>query len=66
MRISNKLPTRIHRRIDTRKVTKIGRNQDCPCGSGLKYKRCCDSAGTGFFARWRRQWARAKKRLTQR
>ncbi len=23
---------------------KIGRNDPCPCGSGLKYKRCC---GTG-------------------
>ncbi len=21
--------------------TKIGRNQSCPCGSGLKYKNCC-------------------------
>jgi hypothetical protein len=21
--------------------TKIGRNEPCPCGSGLKYKRCC-------------------------
>jgi len=20
---------------------KIGRNDPCPCGSGLKYKRCC-------------------------
>ncbi|HEY7321830.1 MAG TPA: SEC-C metal-binding domain-containing protein [Candidatus Binatia bacterium] len=20
---------------------KIGRNEPCPCGSGLKYKRCC-------------------------
>jgi uncharacterized protein YecA (UPF0149 family) len=20
---------------------KIGRNQPCPCGSGLKYKKCC-------------------------
>ena len=20
---------------------KIGRNQPCPCGSGIKYKRCC-------------------------
>ena len=20
---------------------KIGRNQLCPCGSGLKYKKCC-------------------------
>lgn len=23
------------------KASKIGRNQPCPCGSGLKYKRCC-------------------------
>jgi SEC-C motif domain protein len=23
---------------------KPGRNQDCPCGSGLKYKRCCGKA----------------------
>jgi len=22
-------------------VTKIGRNDPCPCGSGKKYKRCC-------------------------
>ncbi|MBN2570249.1 MAG: SEC-C domain-containing protein, partial [Deltaproteobacteria bacterium] len=20
---------------------KIGRNDPCPCGSGLKYKKCC-------------------------
>ncbi|MGM0476293.1 MAG: UPF0149 family protein [Pseudomonadota bacterium] len=23
------------------RVTKIGRNEPCPCGSGRKYKRCC-------------------------
>lgn len=23
------------------RVTKIGRNQPCPCGSGKKYKKCC-------------------------
>ena len=22
-------------------MAKIGRNQPCPCGSGMKYKRCC-------------------------
>ena len=22
-------------------TTKIGRNDMCPCGSGLKYKKCC-------------------------
>ena len=25
----------------TLKKSSIGRNQKCPCGSGLKYKRCC-------------------------
>ncbi|MEO5712690.1 MAG: SEC-C metal-binding domain-containing protein [Luteolibacter sp.] len=24
-----------------RSVERIGRNEDCPCGSGKKYKRCC-------------------------
>lgn len=24
-----------------RRVTKIGRNEPCPCGSGKKYKKCC-------------------------
>ncbi len=24
-----------------RSVTKIGRNDPCPCGSGKKYKKCC-------------------------
>lgn len=24
-----------------RKEKKIGRNDPCPCGSGLKYKKCC-------------------------
>lgn len=24
-----------------RKGKKIGRNDICPCGSGLKFKRCC-------------------------
>ncbi len=22
-------------------VTKVGRNEPCPCGSGLKFKQCC-------------------------
>jgi uncharacterized protein len=24
-----------------RRYSKVGRNDPCPCGSGLKYKRCC-------------------------
>ena len=23
------------------KTEKVGRNDPCPCGSGLKYKKCC-------------------------
>jgi preprotein translocase subunit SecA len=31
---------------------KISRNDDCPCGSGLKYKNCCGKSGPkkGVFA----------------
>lgn len=24
-----------------RKTPKVGRNEECPCGSGKKYKKCC-------------------------
>lgn len=27
---------------------KTGRNQPCPCGSGLKYKQCCLKKGGGM------------------
>jgi len=29
------------KKLQPRKVTKIGRNDPCPCGSGKKYKMCC-------------------------
>jgi hypothetical protein len=29
--------------IHPRQATKVGRNAPCPCGSGLKYKKCCGS-----------------------
>ncbi|HIJ90209.1 MAG: preprotein translocase subunit SecA [Desulfobulbaceae bacterium] len=29
----------------SREGDKIGRNTDCPCGSGQKYKRCCGKSG---------------------
>jgi hypothetical protein len=29
----------------------IARSAPCPCGSGLKYKRCCGAASPGKFAR---------------
>lgn len=28
-------------------VYRIGRNEPCPCGSGLKYKKCCGGPGSG-------------------
>ena len=28
-----------------REYEKIGRNEPCPCGSGLKYKNCCLKTG---------------------
>ncbi|MDD2829917.1 MAG: preprotein translocase subunit SecA [Sulfuricurvum sp.] len=33
-------------------TTKVSRNDDCPCGSGLKYKNCCGKSGPkkGVFA----------------
>jgi len=27
--------------LPVRTEPKIGRNQDCPCGSGKKFKKCC-------------------------
>jgi prolyl 4-hydroxylase len=30
------------------KMTKIGRNSPCPCGSGKKFKRCCDASTQTF------------------
>lgn len=27
--------------LKTTKHQNIGRNQPCPCGSGIKYKKCC-------------------------
>lgn len=29
-----------------RETTKIGRNETCPCGSGLKFKQCCGKERT--------------------
>ena len=31
------------RREPVRKGAQVGRNDPCPCGSGLKYKKCCGS-----------------------
>jgi uncharacterized protein YecA (UPF0149 family) len=37
--LANKL--RKEQEMKRRGEKKIGRNEPCPCGSGMKYKRCC-------------------------
>ena len=32
-------------------MAKIGRNAPCPCGSGKKYKRCCEGKETEMIQR---------------
>ncbi|WP_235823465.1 YecA family protein [Azohydromonas sediminis] len=41
------LEHRSERQVQTvpRRREKVGRNEPCPCGSGLKYKRCHGAAG---------------------
>jgi preprotein translocase subunit SecA len=34
-------PAEANRHPVTRESDKVGRNDDCPCGSGKKFKRCC-------------------------
>jgi len=36
-------PEEIHIEQFIRETPKVGRNDDCPCGSGNKYKKCCGS-----------------------
>jgi uncharacterized protein len=31
----------VHDPVDQYDTEKVGRNDPCPCGSGLKYKKCC-------------------------
>ena len=35
-----------------RKNAKIGRNDPCPCGSGKKYKHCCDAVNDKELRLW--------------
>ncbi len=38
-------------RTQIREYPKIGRNDECPCGSGKKYKNCC--LPTGKFTKYK-------------
>ena len=35
------LPLSVEEESGSNAELKIGRNEDCPCGSGKKYKKCC-------------------------
>ena len=43
------LPAHIRKRMGGLETVeappKVGRNDPCPCGSGLKYKKCCGKIG---------------------
>ncbi len=47
--------------VERRHVTKVGRNQPCPCGSGKKYKDCHEREGTAFLEKLARE--EEKRRL---
>jgi len=38
------------------KARKVGRNDTCPCGSGLKYKKCCLDKGRSGFLRLKEKY----------
>ena len=37
----NEMPPEPHDKPQPVRTHKVGRNVPCPCGSNLKYKRCC-------------------------
>ena len=42
-------------------VGKVGRNDPCPCGSGLKYKKCCLNKGLSNFDLLKERYFREHK-----
>ena len=62
-KVSSKLPVRRSVEIPRRRVTRIGRNERCPCGSGKKYKECHASDGEAFLQKLARQ--HEKQRLDE-
>ncbi len=48
-----------------RQVTKIGRNDPCPCGSGKKYKDCHQKEGDAYLKRLARQQEKERRRAAR-
>jgi hypothetical protein len=46
-----------------RRVTRVGRNKPCPCGSGKKYKDCHAAEGEEFLLKLHRK--QEKERLIE-
>jgi len=63
VRFSNKLRNRKRGVVVRQGLIDIGPNEPCPCGRGLKYKRCCGAA-TGLLGWWRRRRAHQIKAKT--
>ena len=50
-----------------RQISKVGRNEPCPCGSEKKYKDCHEKAGSAWLEKLAREENRQKmKELRQR
>jgi hypothetical protein len=58
IRYSNALSTRKSVITGPRSIPRIGRNDDCPCGSGKKYKECHADQGDT----WLRKLAKERER----
>ncbi|MGL4821081.1 MAG: SEC-C metal-binding domain-containing protein, partial [Bacilli bacterium] len=43
--VTNEDASKLSKPKPTQKDDKVGRNQSCPCGSGKKYKNCCERVG---------------------
>lgn len=44
-------------------MSQVGRNDPCPCGSGMKYKKCCLDKDQEFSrSTWRSAWSYAERR----
>lgn len=41
--VENITNSMLNSNTQTKKCKKIGRNEKCPCNSGLKYKKCCET-----------------------
>ncbi len=69
-RLTTKLQVRKSVVTGPRKVLQVGRNEQCPCGSGKKYKDCHASEGDAYLQRLAKEHEKlrikeAKQRLKE-